>query len=303
MNKTLATMAFAALTALNSQAAEWTPVQLALWNPLQVFCESKDVNGLRLDVIYGKNQDMRGLDLGIANNSRDVAGLELGVSNWTRGDVMGVQVGLAMNVGDSSLANVYGIQAAGVTNIAIDADVAGGQFAFGANNVSGGNVYGVQVSCWNGLAGDLYGAQLGLFNNTGDMLGAQASLANVSSGDVAGAQLGLLFNANLGRFDVDGAQAGLINYAESAAVNGFQFGFLANLNVDGSLDGASLGCVNQTKYLAGAQVGLVNLAKNTSGAQIGLINQSSSLHGFQLGLINIVSGPEFEVWPILNVSF
>jgi hypothetical protein len=36
-------------------AAQSTPVQVSLWNPVQIFPEDQDVSGLRLNILYGKN--------------------------------------------------------------------------------------------------------------------------------------------------------------------------------------------------------------------------------------------------------
>ena len=57
-------------------------LQLALLAPAQVFPENYDVFGLRLNLIYGRNNCLRGLDLGLVNVvSQDLAGAQIGLYN------------------------------------------------------------------------------------------------------------------------------------------------------------------------------------------------------------------------------
>ncbi len=44
---------------------DWTPFQLSIWNPVQLFDENRDVYGLRANLFYGKNRDVYGIDLGL----------------------------------------------------------------------------------------------------------------------------------------------------------------------------------------------------------------------------------------------
>ena len=50
-----------------------TGLQLSLFPPAQIFNESYDVSGLRLSLIYGRNQNVRGLDLGLVNEAKGEA--------------------------------------------------------------------------------------------------------------------------------------------------------------------------------------------------------------------------------------
>jgi len=43
------------------------PIQLALWEPIQLFKSDTSVSGIRLNLIYGINQDVLGIDLGLVN--------------------------------------------------------------------------------------------------------------------------------------------------------------------------------------------------------------------------------------------
>ncbi|HQO41156.1 MAG TPA: hypothetical protein PK986_11850, partial [Spirochaetota bacterium] len=57
------------LYALDSEESEWTPLQLALFNPVQIFDEKCNVYGLRLNLIYGVNSDLYGIDIGMVNKA------------------------------------------------------------------------------------------------------------------------------------------------------------------------------------------------------------------------------------------
>ncbi|NNF06228.1 MAG: hypothetical protein HKN21_05670, partial [Candidatus Eisenbacteria bacterium] len=64
----LCSLVFAAAAFASSTAqAETNPVNLALFNPIQIFGEDTSVEGVRVNLIYGKNRDVTGLDLGLIN--------------------------------------------------------------------------------------------------------------------------------------------------------------------------------------------------------------------------------------------
>jgi hypothetical protein len=43
------------------------PIQLALFNPVQIAPEESSIIGVRLSLLYGKNANMNGLQLGLIN--------------------------------------------------------------------------------------------------------------------------------------------------------------------------------------------------------------------------------------------
>src|SRR5229473_676417 len=45
------------------------PVQLALFNPVQIVSEKESVSGLRLSLIYGANENVTGLDWGLVTKT------------------------------------------------------------------------------------------------------------------------------------------------------------------------------------------------------------------------------------------
>lgn len=52
------------------------------------------MGGLRLDLFYGKNENVTGLDLGVANQTTGKqTGVQLGFANIVDGDMSGVQFG------------------------------------------------------------------------------------------------------------------------------------------------------------------------------------------------------------------
>jgi len=71
------------------------PVQLSLFNPIQLFSEDTNVVGLRINLIYGVNQDVTGLDWGLINKVKgNATGLQYGLVNITDNNFLGWQDGL-----------------------------------------------------------------------------------------------------------------------------------------------------------------------------------------------------------------
>jgi hypothetical protein len=135
-----------------------TPVQFALWHPIQVFGEDVSVTGLRLVLISGVNQDVTGLDLlGLASLTRgNQTGLQLGLYDHVGGDLTGWQVGVFANDVNG---RARGFQGAGLANRA-DHGI-GFQFAALLNKTK--RMRGLQISLVNWTE-ELEGAQLGLIN-------------------------------------------------------------------------------------------------------------------------------------------
>jgi hypothetical protein len=118
------------------------PIQLALVTPIQIFPENNSISGVRLNLIYGRNVFVRGLDLGLVNHTTaDLSkGLQLGALNLVDSDFVGLQ----------------------------DATV----------NVTKGNFKGFQWGVVN-YAKSANGFQLGLVNYAGSMKGLQLGLVNI----------------------------------------------------------------------------------------------------------------------------
>jgi hypothetical protein len=121
--------------------AQEKPIQVALFNPVQIFPENNSIAGLRLNIIYGKNVNVSGLDWGFVNS--------------TTGKQVGAQWGF-VNMVDNGFLGLQG----GFVNLT-DSKFEGLQYGF--VNYHKGNVSGVQFGFIN-YAGSMYGLQIGLIN-------------------------------------------------------------------------------------------------------------------------------------------
>jgi hypothetical protein len=136
----ICTIVYFALPSLS--AGQTRPVQIALVNPIQIFPENTPIEGIRWNLLYGRNIAMTGLDFGLVNH--------VGSGGFT-----GVQLGLVgINDGD-----VKGIQWNGV-------------------NIAKMNVEGAQLG-WFSSAHYVHGVQISLVNYTGSMKGIQIGIINI----------------------------------------------------------------------------------------------------------------------------
>ena len=121
--------------------AQDKPIQVALFNPVQVFPENTSITGLRLNILYGKNNNVSGIDWGLVNSTTGKqVGLQMGVINLVDNGFLGLQSGF-VNFTDSKF---EGLQ-------------------WGFVNYHRGKVSGVQFGFIN-YAGSMYGLQIGLIN-------------------------------------------------------------------------------------------------------------------------------------------
>lgn len=124
--------------------AQEKPIQLSLFNPIQIFPESSSIAGLRFNLIYGKNANVTGLDLGLVNQTTGTqTGVQWGGLNLNDGGFKGWQAGFVNITKGSSL----GLQTAAV-------------------NYHLGHFNGLQFSIVN-YAATLKGLQIGLINIIG----------------------------------------------------------------------------------------------------------------------------------------
>ena len=123
--------------------AQDKPIQLALFNPIQIADENTSITGVRLNLIYGKNTHVTGLDWGFVNHS-------------TSGVSKGVQFG------------IVGI---------VEADFTGWQD--NGVNITKGKFEGLQWGIVN-YAGTVSGLQIGIVNYAANMTkGLQIGLVNI----------------------------------------------------------------------------------------------------------------------------
>jgi hypothetical protein len=128
--------------------------QLSLVTPLQIFPEEDRIGGVRVNLIYGRNVSVAGLDIGIANHT-------------TTGTTKGVQFGI-VGIADNAF---MGWQANWV-------------------NYTKGKFEGFQQGLVN-VAGEAVGFQYALANITDEMTGLQLSLVNYTK-RMRGIQVGLV---------------------------------------------------------------------------------------------------------------
>jgi len=122
--------------------AEKRPIQIALVTPIQIFPEDDSITGVRLNLLYGRNVAVSGLDLGLVNHT-------------TTGMFKGWQHGL-VGIADTDF---MGWQDCGV-------------------NITNGKCEGLQWGVVN-YAGYMSGLQLGLVNYSRTMKGLQIGLVNI----------------------------------------------------------------------------------------------------------------------------
>lgn len=165
---------FGILVAGVATAGDLTPLQLALWSPIQIAPPHWDVAGLRFDLFFGENRDVDGIDGGLVNK--------------TTGKERGVQAGILWNgVGGEFV----GIQMAGLVNN-VKGSFTGIQFGLVNASAAVAKVTddGVQLGFAN-LAGDLDGLQVGLYNQAKAVTGLQFGLMNQTD-KLKGLQIGLI---------------------------------------------------------------------------------------------------------------
>ncbi|MEQ8352326.1 MAG: hypothetical protein RH862_12625 [Leptospiraceae bacterium] len=121
----------------------WTPFQLALYMPGQLFVEDSSVHGLRLNVFYGVSKNINGLDVGFLNFSGPINGIQLGAGHVVNGDVQGIQAGLTA------------VTTGSFRGLSINPLVA----------YTEGDVTGLSISLGSWTEGSVQGLQLGLVVN------------------------------------------------------------------------------------------------------------------------------------------
>ncbi|MBQ1569069.1 MAG: hypothetical protein IIZ70_04155 [Kiritimatiellae bacterium] len=218
----MAFLASSAAMAKDLYSSEEHPVAWlkgALATPLQYPNSTYEVDGVRLNFIYGTSFGVYGLDLGLVGmNNSFGAGVTLDVlTDWTDGDYDGLQI------------SVFG-------------------------NVVLGDTKGCQIAAagCNYVGDEFRGAQLGLVNIDGVFHGLQTGVVNYSKGECTGVQLGIV---DVAVAEHRGWSVGVVNYAER--FKGLQFGVLNVAGDYGN--GLQLGVFNCAKSYSGVQFGVLNI--------------------------------------------
>ncbi len=73
--------------------AQNRPVQVSLVTPIQIFPEKYSITGVRLNLLYGRNVSVQGLDIGLVNHTTTgrFQGLQYGLVGLTDADFTGWQ--------------------------------------------------------------------------------------------------------------------------------------------------------------------------------------------------------------------
>ena len=65
-------------------AQDAKPLQLSLWNPVQIVLETESIGGLSLGLVYTSNVNVSGLSftLGLNKATGEAKGISWGIINW-----------------------------------------------------------------------------------------------------------------------------------------------------------------------------------------------------------------------------
>jgi len=174
------TILFTVLLISTAQAAV-SPLGISIVDPIQFPPSDFDIMGIRASVIYGKNRDVSGIDIGLIGNittGKFNGAAVAGLFNSTKGqaNILGVQLAGLGNI-NSEKVSVYGIQAALLSNYnSAESSVVGLQFSL-ANISPNTTINGFQVGIYN-KARHVRGLQVGLINMTQNLTGIQIGLLN-----------------------------------------------------------------------------------------------------------------------------
>ena len=127
---------------LPAAATAKSPVQVAIWHPIQFVDDDVSIGVFRFCLLYGVNKDVTGVDV-------------TPLAARTTGNQIGLQLGMYAEVAG----NLSGWQGGGVARV-------------------GGILRGVQHGLLLNEAGDMRGVQISLINRADRLNGAQIGLIN-----------------------------------------------------------------------------------------------------------------------------
>lgn len=160
--------------------AAFSPLGVSLVPPVQFPAEDFSITGVRLSLLYGRQRDVYGLDVGVLGNITNQTFVGIAVSglfniNHGMTSIIGLQAAGAVNWSTQKL-NVYGVQVAPANIVEAESSVTGMQFAL-ANIASHTTIRGFQVGVYN-VARSVYGLQIGLINVVDNLHGFQLGFLN-----------------------------------------------------------------------------------------------------------------------------
>ncbi|MDA3799918.1 MAG: hypothetical protein PF692_12665 [Kiritimatiellae bacterium] len=130
------------------------PFQFSIVEDIQLIPKEKSITGLKLNLVYGYNYDINGLDIGIISKGKNVNALQVNLMSIVETEGQGLQVGLFNLVRSYS-----GMQ-------------------WGVFNLCGTEFTGCQAGFYN-YAPTCTGLQLGIVNTCSSMRGVQIGLVNI----------------------------------------------------------------------------------------------------------------------------
>lgn len=142
---------------LSASAFDTTPFQIGLWPPnWQIVPQSINVSGLKLNLPFGGNENITGLDVGLASTSSCTSALQVNLFvNRAHEDFSGLQLSLINQAG-----NANGVMLGLLMNVTDD------------------KARGIDIGLINSSL-EMHGIQIGLINYTGVMTGIQIGLVNI----------------------------------------------------------------------------------------------------------------------------
>ena len=70
------------------------PIQIAVWDPVQIFDSTTSIHGIRFNLLYGVNRDIYGIDFGLVQKlNGNMKGWQTGCVNLIEGNMEGFQQG------------------------------------------------------------------------------------------------------------------------------------------------------------------------------------------------------------------
>ncbi len=143
------------LLCVSVQAFNTSALQISIWAPrTQLVPDDIDISGLKLNLPYGSNQNVAGLDLGLVSINDNTAALQVNLFNRASESFAGLQVGLV--------------------NVAGASDGVSVSLFNSVENISRGlNVALINTSL------EHRGVQIGLVNYTEFLTGFQIGLVNI----------------------------------------------------------------------------------------------------------------------------
>lgn len=198
------------ITTLSYSQSDNQPFQLALWNTVQIVPPELSVQGFRLNLLYGENENMTGFDMGIVNKTNGYQkGAQFGILNKTAYEFTGFRSGFV----NFSGGEFKGYEVGFVNQLEND----GNGWAAGAVNIVNDDFKGLLSGICNiQFADKMEGLHLGVVNL---LKKSKKSEDKNDTAERKGTQIGIVNVTE----SLNGVQIGLINVNKSARIKFFPF--------------------------------------------------------------------------------